>query len=43
MKNSEKFYGLAYKILLYFVWLWIAFITLVVGNLIGIALRYYFF
>ena len=43
MKNSEKFFGLAYKILKTFVWVNIVIGTLVLGNLIGLILRYKFF
>ena len=43
MKNSEKFYGLAYKLLKYFVWLNIFVGVYVLGCIIGLVLRYKFF
>ena len=43
MSNQEKFFGLAYKVLKFFVWWHIVFGTLVLGGLIGLVLRYKFF
>ena len=43
MKNSEKFYGLAYKLLKYFVWMNIFVFVYLVGCAIGLFLRYKFF
>ena len=43
MKNSEKFYGLAYKLLKYFVWMNIFVFVYLVGCAIGLVPRYKFF
>ena len=43
MSNQEKFFGLAYKVLKFFVWWHIVFGTLVLGGIIGLFLRYNFF
>ena len=43
MSNQEKFFGLAYKVLKFFVWWFIVFGTLILGGLIGLLLRYNFF
>ena len=43
MKNSEKFYGLAYKLLKYFVYLNIFGGAYILGCIIGLVLRYKFF
>lgn len=43
MKNSEKFYDLAYKLLKYFVWITIFSGVYILGCLIGLVLRYKFF
>ena len=43
MKNSEKFYGLAYKLLKYFVYANIFVGAYILGCLIGFVLRYKFF
>ena len=42
MSNQEKFFGLAYKVLKFLVWLFIATNTLLVGGIIGLVLRYNF-
>lgn len=43
MKNSEKFYELAYKLLKYFVYVNIFVGVYLLGCLIGLLLRYKFF
>ena len=43
MKNSEKFYELAYKLLKYFVYVNIFVGVYILGCLIGLVLRYKFF
>ena len=43
MKNSEKFFGLAYKVLKYFLYTCLFVSVYVIGCLIGLVLRYKFF
>ena len=43
MSNQEKFFGLAYKVLKFLVWWFIATNTLLIGGIIGLILRCKFF
>ena len=42
MSNQEKFFGLAYKVLRYFVWIYIGTHVIGLGALIGLLIRYFF-
>lgn len=39
MSNQEKFFGLAYKVLKFFVWWFIVVGSLLTGGLIGLLIR----
>mgnify|MGYP003496453093 CR=1 FL=1 len=42
MNNQEKFFGLAYKVLLYFVWIYVVTHVIGLGALIGLLIRKFF-